>query len=56
MRHIFNSLLFELVVVNCVCTAEEGFRAETYCIYMTIYIYIYYHRFVCYVYALKEDC
>ena len=40
MRHIFNSLLFELVVVNCVCTAEEGFRAETYCIYMYIYIYI----------------
>ena len=38
---------FELAVVNCVCTAEEGFRVETYC---TVY-----HRFVCYVYALKED-
>ena len=25
----------QLAVVNCVCTAEEGFRAETYC---TVYI------------------
>ena len=29
-RHSTSS--FELAVVNCVCTAEEGFRAETYCI------------------------
>ena len=40
-RHSTSS--FELAVVNCVCMAEEGFRAEMYCN----------HRFVCYVYALK---
>ena len=44
---IYSTVRFELAVVNCVCTTEEGFRAKTYC---TVY-----HRFVCYVYGLKED-
>ena len=26
--------------VNCVCTAKEGFRAETYCIYIIIVLFM----------------